>query len=205
LTRTLTNTFALIFFCVLGIDLNAQDTIFYSTDRPERIQCIDKNGLKTGIWKWYYKNGNLQRSGEYKSGLMNGAWTDYYTDGSLQVHRIYKNDSIIELTEYHSTSTIYQSGKFHGHYLQTGDWKFYTNKHLTEIGFFKDGNKDGEWKYYYENGQLESKGHYKNGIPIGEWRHYHSNGQLARFGIHESTDKKVEWKYYDESGKLINR
>ena len=32
--------------------------------------------------------------------------------------------------------------------------KYYDNGQLEEVGNYKDGKEDGEWKYYYENGDF---------------------------------------------------
>ena len=37
------------------------------------------------------------------------------------------------------------------------EWK------LGSIGSYKDGKREGEWKFYKENGKLEKIVHYKNG------------------------------------------
>ena len=41
----------------------------------------------------------------------------------------------------------------------TGD----TNKGLQR-GSFKNGKKEGLWRFWYENGQLKVQGNYKNGM-----------------------------------------
>ncbi len=39
-------------------------------------------------------------------------------------------------------------------------------------GYYKDGNQDRKWTYWYENGQKSSAGPYKDGKEDGLWTYY---------------------------------
>ena len=47
----------------------------------------------------------------------------------------------------------------------------YSNGKLEEIGNYKNGKAEGEWKFYHNNGKLEWIGNYKNGKEAGEWKY----------------------------------
>ena len=45
-----------------------------------------KNGLREGIAKTYYENGNLKFEGTFKNGVLDGSWKSYYENGDLMFH-----------------------------------------------------------------------------------------------------------------------
>jgi hypothetical protein len=46
----------------------------------------------------------------------------------------------------------------------------------------QNGNREGEWIYYYDNGKIGSKGNYVNDKKEGEWIDYHKNGEIRLKG-----------------------
>ena len=53
---------------------------------------IDKNGLKSGTYELFYKDGSLCVKCEYKNGLLNGQYTSYRKDGSIIETCYFKDD-----------------------------------------------------------------------------------------------------------------
>ena len=45
-------------------------------------------------------------------------------------------------------------------------------------GYYKNGKKDGLWKYWYPEGQKSSEAHYKDGTLMGPHIIWHENGQM---------------------------
>lgn len=64
------------------------DTIFYETT------FLDGNG----IWKDFYKNGNLKILGTYKSGKKDGEWLFYFR-GNILYQKLYYENGILLKTE----------------------------------------------------------------------------------------------------------
>lgn len=61
-----------------------------------------------------------------------------------------------------------------------GYWQYFTNGYKTAEGNFENGNKIGEWKYYYTNGKLKGREFYnKQYKSDGEYLEYYENGELA--------------------------
>ncbi len=79
---------------------------------------------------------------------------------------------------------------------------YYPNKQLRIDGFFKDGEKDGKWTYYYEDGVLWSKGYFKMGKIDGKNESYHRNGKLNIRGSFDEGVRVGKWYYYKEDGNL---
>ena len=55
---------------------------------------------------------------------------------------------------------------------------WYESDQLKYEGTYKNGDRDGTWKYWYESDQMESEGTYKNRDRDGTWRIY-ENGRTA--------------------------
>tara|TARA_Y100000589_G_scaffold49481_1_gene41218 strand:- start:465 stop:956 length:492 start_codon:yes stop_codon:yes gene_type:complete len=79
---------------------------------------------------------------------------------------------------------------------------YWANGNVRSIGSFKDGDKEGEWKYYNENGELAAIGLYEDGDKEGEWKYYHKNGELAEIGLYDVDFKEGKWKIYNKDGQF---
>ena len=106
------------------------------------------NGKKEGWWRYEYlpdsNNNTILKYEVYKNGLL----LNYYFD------LFYKEtDSLLKI--------LYQADFKNG----TGYYKDYNhNRTLIAEGNYKDGCKDGWWKYYNSKGLLIRKEKYNKGI-----------------------------------------
>lgn len=85
-----------------------------------------------------------------------------------------------------------------------GQWHyFYDEGNLKAVGGFNNkGKQDKDWKWYHKNGEIKETGTYTNGLLQNESVYYHNNGKvLARVGI-ENSEFEGEYKYYLASGAL---
>ncbi|WP_415370845.1 toxin-antitoxin system YwqK family antitoxin [Patiriisocius sp. Uisw_047] len=166
-------------------DLDLEEFTFstmYVSNLEDKGNEIGKleNGERTGEWKYYYENGQLESILKYENGFLKGEMKYYYENGQLSLIGKWENGQPI------------------------GEWKSYhENGQLYNIGKNENGKKTGEWKFYHENGQLHNIGKYENGKKTGEWKFYHKNGQLHNIGKYENGERTGEWKYYDENGNFI--
>jgi len=71
-----------------------------------------------------------------------------------------------------------------------------------EQGSFKDGKRDGRWRWYHDNGQLKDKLEYKEGKQEGRWVGYHKNGQLEFEGEYKDGKPEGPWVGYHEDGSI---
>tara|TARA_R100001463_G_scaffold13391_1_gene35729 strand:- start:1734 stop:2192 length:459 start_codon:yes stop_codon:yes gene_type:complete len=90
-----------------------------------------------------------------------------------------------------------ESGK-----LRNGECKSYYSDGNFDIGFYKDGKREGEWKEYHDNGKLFQVGSYKNGLKEGEFRSYHSSGELFIVSFWKSGEEDGEYVFYFYDGDL---
>lgn len=73
------------------------------------------------------------------------------------------------------------------------------------IGKIENGQKVGEWLFYYPNGQLMAKEQYKSGMLDGVCLAYFPNGQLAsKENWKEDLQEDSSW-YYHPNGKIYRK
>ena len=71
------------------------------------------NGLKTGEWKWIYKNGTLKRTTEYKKGMKHGKTTYYYKNGKKKSEINFYMDKNIKQVSWDEKGKRVENPSFH--------------------------------------------------------------------------------------------
>lgn len=179
---------------------------FFTDTKPLLYVGNYKNNQKTGVWKYYYENGQIKSITTYVDGEIDGNYKDYYDTGKLK--RDYNNikgKTNGEFKGYNSNGTLSAVGNYNDD-EKSGEWKYYyDNGQVKRIGNYINGELDGEWKYYYDNGQLEQFGNYINGKADGEWKIFHKNGNPFQVRSWEN-DKLIDiYTSLDANGKPLNK
>jgi len=76
---------------------------------------------------------------------------------------------------------------------------------LLEIGYLKDGLKEGRWMKWDENGSKLSEIDWHEDRMEGNFQVWHSNGQLEFDGQTSDGEVDGEWKEYYPDGQLASR
>jgi uncharacterized protein len=50
----------------------------------QKLNQLDAEGRRHGLWKSYHPNGTTQWGANYHHGKLHGLWEFYYNDGTLQ-------------------------------------------------------------------------------------------------------------------------
>lgn len=80
--------------------------------------------------------------------------------------------------------------------------EFWKDDLLKKEGFYRNNNKVGGWKDYFENGQLQKTySYYNDGLPTGIEEAYSVNGNLVR-ETKRNQDGDLITKHYFDNGKL---
>jgi len=88
---------------------------------------------------------------------------------------------------------------------QDGCWKSFSSGLLKEEGNFKDGKKEGVWKYYNEEGRLMREVNYKKGERHGLVKVYRKKGMLKKEETYKQDKKEGLYKAYYYNGQLIEK
>lgn len=90
--------------------------------------------------------------------------------------------------------------------VYTGD---YTDKYPSGItkfkGFFRFGQRHGQWLSFYPNGELWSEMHYDKGLRQGPNFVYFENKKMRYAGFYKNDKQDSTWVYYDTTGKAIKK
>jgi antitoxin component YwqK of YwqJK toxin-antitoxin module len=203
-------------------------TEFYKTNGSLSVQAhFDEKSERTGKWKWYYSDGQLDEEAEYKDNLYDGAFASYFDDGLPKLLTNYKAGKTNGITTFYHRDGYKQRDMHHVdgdiqdsliYYYPNGKRRKYLpmkdSKVEGQLLYFDVlGNKRGEeayvnnvengpYTFYFENGQVETKGSYKNGKWDGDYEEYFINGQLKSKGKLVEGQKVGEWNTYYYNGNI---
>lgn len=88
----------------------------------------------------------------------------------------------------------------------TGDYMDrYPNGIIKFTGFFRFGERHGQWMAFYDNGIKWSECFYDKGKKHGASIVYHPNGKINYSGWFKNDMRDSLWIFYNEEGKEIDR
>lgn len=129
-----------------------------------------KDGLRTGVWEEWHRNGKPKSRGEYainadaSASNRNGRWTIWAENGQKISEGNYvagaRNGA---WSEWYPSGQIKQQGQYGTEKLSDGSQAI--------------DRRVGLWTEWYENGQMASKGEWANGAKQGDWQEWFDNGQ----------------------------
>jgi len=192
----------------------------------EKINRLDSEKRKQGLWKFFQENGLVQLEGTYRNDLKHGYFKEYDEAGKLVATSKWvdgeKQEDAIELVrlnvekEYYPDGSIknmqsYRNGVPQGVRREYGEdgtitaGYIFSNGKIVGEGIVKeDGLKDGAWKDFYRSGSLKAEGNYANGIKVGKWTYYHKNGKVEQTGLYDNEGRpKGNWVWYYSSGNIL--
>jgi antitoxin component YwqK of YwqJK toxin-antitoxin module len=77
-------------------------------------------------------------------------------------------------------------------------------KQIMEVGYYKNGKKDGQWVRYNMKGVKINEAYFENGMPTGKWIVWDDNG-VKRFEMQYKNGKKTgTWYMWDENANLVS-
>ena len=139
-----------------------------------------KDALRDGKSTYYFSDGTVSATANYKEGKLNGEKINYYHGGTI------------------SEKINYTDDEEDGYYLS-----YHPTGKLKYEGWYVKGNKQGAHKSYNALGNLISISYYKNNDEDGFTEYYNPNGKIdyeQRFD--ESWIKHVT--QFDTSGKSVS-
>jgi len=88
----------------------------------------------------------------------------------------------------------------------TGDYvDKYPGGIIKVTGFFRFGQRHGQWMYFYDNGIKWSECFYDKGKRHGESIVYFPNGQVQYKGWFKNDLRDSLWFFYDDKGKEVDK
>jgi|GEM_PF-5760864 len=202
-------------------------TIIWDTLEHMRAIVTLKHGMADGPMVLFYDNGkDTLEYGNQVYGLKNGIWRSFYKGGQLKAIEVYdgkdyevwekydENNNLTENTELYTAQKLkikyyYSASKINSKYVNhigtkmADTYQYYPNGHLhratvyqsetikMDTGWFDNGvvefivqRRNGDTAFgrapvWFANGQLRFDGVMKNGVRDGDWIYYNLDGSIA--------------------------
>ena len=136
----------------------------YKNDQiVEEGQYVDNS--RTGVWKKYFPNANLQNEITYVNNRPNGHAKIYYENGNLKEEGLWKGNKWVgDYKFYHENGNVYQDFAFNTTGKREGVQKyFYDSGQVMIEGKWQEGKESGVVKEYYEDGEVKAEKFYSGG------------------------------------------
>ena len=171
---------------------------YYATGE-KRAEGSYKEGKRDGPWNFYHRSGAVEQKGTYAAGLPQGQWTWYYEGGGRHREENYRRGKEDGASvEYDPEGNVLTQGEYiDGN--KEGPWTYHVGDHREE-GAYKDGLKDGLWRFTYHDGTKNFVGTFVNGEPQGKHRWYWPNGELKLEGKYAAGLEQGDFVHYNEEG-----
>jgi antitoxin component YwqK of YwqJK toxin-antitoxin module len=85
--------------------------------------------------------------------------------------------------------------------LYTGLLELDENGKRSAVLEVKNGQLNGEAKYFFETGQLMRTGFHENGLKTGKWITYNESGVQVGLAFYKTGKKDGTWIAWDDNGK----
>jgi len=193
--KTLTSLTILLFFG------------FQFITAQEKINQLDAQGNRTGLWKKTYTNNRIRYEGQFEAGKEVGVFKYYSalsSDFPIIIKTFKKGTSMAKVQFFTEKGVLESEGEMEGE-NRVGKWFYYHSdgKTLMIEENYKNGVLEGEYKAYYKNGKMNEFLNYENGLLHGNTKRYADNGVLLDDLNYKEGKLHGLANYYNIEGKLI--
>ncbi|MCE3229169.1 MAG: hypothetical protein K0S32_3720 [Bacteroidetes bacterium] len=173
-----------------------------SSDKYEVLERKRSGEDSLFLVRTFYLNGKKFSDSWYKWDKRHGTGHFYYNNGQLAYTIIYRNDTIVTMTEAYT----HEGEKREGDFVKngTGEMKLYhpiTHNLILEYRV-KNYKKEGKYLTWYENGNKHEECTFKDGIIIGSYKSWYKSGPLEMEQKSDPVKNEMVLVYYFTSGKL---
>jgi antitoxin component YwqK of YwqJK toxin-antitoxin module len=173
----------------------------------EKINQLNANGKRTGVWTKKFNNGKIRYIGQFKKGKEIGVFKFYSplsSEHPIAIKTFEDKSNLVQVTYFTVQGVIESEGEMDGK-NRIGFWKYYQpdGKILLSEENYKEGILEGKSVTYYKSGKIAETVFYKNGKLDGNAKRYAANGILLDNLNYEDDKLNGLAKYYDIKGELI--
>jgi antitoxin component YwqK of YwqJK toxin-antitoxin module len=166
------------------------EIVSYFNGKPDFEGQIE-NGLRVGIWVFYYPSGQKKMEGSYKEGLKDGNWTSWQENGQQDKVEVYKYGKLMT-NEGTSADSAADSDAVEGVVKQQTQtvtpnqpekevvkkpapvvWE---SLHGGPVKYLNSVPYTGAVVKYFKNGKIELEGYFVAGKRSGKWTFYTTYG-----------------------------
>jgi len=171
----------------------------------QKINQLDVNKKRHGIWKKTHSNGRIRYIGTFNHGKEVGTFKFYDITTSkfpISIKKFDNQTDTVQVFFYTLKNKLRSKGKMIGK-RRVGKWIYYfPNGTLFSEEFYINGKLDGTLKNYYKNQKTLEETEYKNGLKNGVSKKYSDKGILIEQVTYIDGKENGEAKYFDLKGSL---
>ncbi len=119
-------------------------------------------GNEHGAKEVYSLEGNIKLKLNHSNGILHGYSYSYYPNGFVKQEDNYKYGKIINMKKYYKNGYIKMFSEWENNKLSGNRTKYWKDGSIKSVCLYKNGVKDGVWKYF-ENDKCLEEVEYKNG------------------------------------------
>jgi antitoxin component YwqK of YwqJK toxin-antitoxin module len=168
------------------------DIVSYFNGKPEFEGQIE-NGLRVGLWVYYYPSGQKKMEGSYKEGLKDGNWTTWLENGQQEKVEVYKYGKLLT-NDGTVTDTVADSVAVQGveqkqvqpvkpkqpekEVVRKQTTVVWESLHGGPVKYLNSVPYTGAVVKYFKNGKTELEGYFVAGKRSGKWTFYTPYGTV---------------------------
>lgn len=184
------------------LEFNAGPVTLYKNGLLTATGTYNAAGKKEGLWKGYYKNGQLSVIQEYRNGVNVGPATAYHTNGNKKEEYVFDKDG----KETESKEYSYNGMLTGTNVVRNGKKTFVlyhpNGKKQLEGTLVDDKIENGHYKYHYRDGSVSKEINISGTKWNGPYREYHLNGKIAEESNYKNGDREGSYTTYYNNGKV---
>ena len=180
----------------------------FSVVAQEKINQLDEQGNRHGLWKGTHKETNRPRyEGVFSHGKETGVFK-YFDDTkagtTIATRDFSKGDGSCYAVFFDQKGNKVSEGKLLNK-IPEGQWKYYhfESKSIMNIEFYKNGTLDGNKKVFYSNGTVAEETNYKLGVKNGLAKTFSDKGKLIDEHVYKNGQFNGLASYYDGNGNKM--
>ncbi len=169
------------------------------------LVTMDGKEVKHGVYKAMQPNGSPKIEGAYSNGMKTGTWTYWSRNGKKIEVTEYVDDKKSGLSQAWSANSgklIYKGEYKDGKSIGTHRKWYDDGKKLSEVVFTQEGqNTKMESIHWHVNGQKKMHYLYINGKHDGKYERWFMDGKPQELGTYKNGKRVGEWKKWNNKGK----
>ena len=184
--------------------------IFQDVNAQSKINKLDANGNRHGVWKKFYGNNRVRYVGTFEHGKEKGTFKYYSavnSDNPVIIKKFHENGTYADVQFFTPKGTLESEGKMEGKNRE-GKWLFYhlDGKSTMSEENYKNGKLDGAYKTFFIDGKPTEITSYKNGLLDGNYKKYSIKGFLYQeFNYKNGKLNGMAIFYSRKTGDLIKK
>jgi uncharacterized protein len=161
------------------VPVNNKAYVIKTLDGKVLVNGFFEKGKMNKEWTYYNRNGNIKTKQTIQNNISNGIRHDYNTNGDLVA--IYNNSN----------------GAINGFY------EGFSNGKVNRSFYFKEGERNGPYVYYYDDGTVSYEGYLLEDDKAYKQYNYTQDGKLSRIN-HYQNDVLIKTTAYTKKGVIEN-